>query len=59
MGLYQKWMSLPVKARYYVGFSTIVMAVIGDYVTTRINDEVKARDSIIAQMEYDSQQKKN
>lgn len=47
------------KARYYVGFSTIVMAVIGDYVTTRINDEVKARDSIIAQMEYDSQQKKN
>ncbi|CCG22250.1 hypothetical protein CORT_0B05420 [Candida orthopsilosis Co 90-125] len=59
MGLYQKWMSLPAKARYYVGFSTIIMALIGDYVTTRINDEVKARDSIIAQMEYEAQQKKN
>lgn len=45
------------KARYHIGFSTVVMALIGDYVTTRINDEVKARDSIIAQMEYE--QKKN
>lgn len=54
MGLYQKWMSLPVKVRYYIGFSTMACAVIGDYVSTKLNEEVQARDSIVAQMKYEA-----
>ena len=46
MGLYARWMALPSKVRYYVGFSTIGFALIGDYVTSRINDEVQARKEI-------------
>lgn len=46
MGLYARWMALPLKVRYYVGFSTIGFALLGDYVTSRINDEVQARKEI-------------
>lgn len=46
MGLYARWMALPSKVRYYVGFSTIGFALVGDYVTSRINDEVQARKEI-------------
>lgn len=43
MGLLAKWNSLPVKARYYIGGSTFVFALVGDYVTTKVNEEVVAR----------------
>lgn len=43
MGLFAKWNALPVKARYYIGGSTFIFALVGDYVTTQINDEVVAR----------------
>lgn len=44
MGLFAKWNSLPIKIRYYIGGSTFVFALIGDYVTGRVNDEVKQRE---------------
>lgn len=44
MGLFAKWNSLPVKVRYYIGGSTFVFALIGDYVTGRVNEEVKQRE---------------
>lgn len=44
MGLFAKWNSLPVKVRYYIGGSTFVFALIGDYVTGRVNEEVKERE---------------
>ncbi|KAM3119130.1 hypothetical protein RJF_2726 [Candidozyma auris] len=46
MNLWQKWMSLPVKARYYIAGSTFVFALVGDYVTSRINEEVVARKKL-------------
>lgn len=46
MNLYQRWMSLPAKARYYVAGSTFVFALLGDYVTSRLNEEVVARKKI-------------
>lgn len=51
MSLYQKWMNLPVKARYYIAGSTFVFALIGDYVTLRVNDEVKARLDVMGELE--------
>lgn len=50
MTLWQKWNSLPVKARYYIGGSTFVFALIGDYVTSRINEEVVTRKEILGDM---------
>lgn len=47
MGLYQKWMSIPVKGRYYIGFSTMVFALVGEYVTSQVNEEVVARKQIL------------
>lgn len=47
MSLWQKWNSLPVKARYYIGASTFMFALLGDYVTGRVNDEVVARQKIV------------
>jgi hypothetical protein len=47
MNLWQKWNSLPVKARYYIGASTFMFALLGDYVTGRVNDEVVARQRIV------------
>lgn len=53
MGLWQKWNSLPVKARYYIGGSTFVFALIGDYVTSRVNDEVVSRKEIMGELAKD------
>lgn len=47
MSLWQRWNSLPLKARYYIGGSTFIFALIGDYVTSRVNDEVTARKEVI------------
>lgn len=44
MGFFAKWNSLPIKVRYYIGGSTFVFALIGDYITGRVNDEVKQRE---------------
>lgn len=46
MSLYSKWMSLPVKLRVYIGLSTMGIAWLGDYVTTRIADEAEARKEL-------------
>ncbi|KAL6450559.1 hypothetical protein SBY92_000804 [Candida maltosa Xu316] len=46
MGLYARWMALPKKVRLYIGFSTMGVALLGDYVTTRINDEIQARKAL-------------
>lgn len=51
MGLWQKWNSLPVKARYYIGGSTFVAALLGDYVTSRVNEEVVGRREIVSDLE--------
>lgn len=51
MNLWQKWNSLPVKARYYIGGSTFVFALIGDYVTSRIKEEVVTRKEILQDLE--------
>lgn len=50
MSLWLKWNNLPVKARYYIGVSTFVFALIGDYVTSRINEEVVTRKEILDEM---------
>lgn len=47
MSLWAKWNALPVKARYYIGGSTFVVALLGDYVTSRVNEEVVARKEVI------------
>ena len=44
MGLFAKWNSLPIKVRYYIGGSTFIFALMGDFVTGRVNDEVKQRE---------------
>ena len=54
MNLWQKWNSLPVKARYYIGASTFVFALVGDYVTSRVNDEVVSRKKILTELEKES-----
>lgn len=51
MSLWQKWNSLPVKARYYIGGSTFVFALVGDYVTSRVNDEVVARKETLEELQ--------
>ena len=43
MGLFSRWNSLPVNVRYYVAGSTFVFALVGDFVATRLNEEVVAR----------------
>lgn len=45
---------MPVKARYYIGGSTFVFALVGDYVTGRVNDEVTARKAVLEEMEKKS-----
>lgn len=50
MGLFQKWMSLPLKARYYIAGSTFIFALIGDYVSTRVNDEVQGRRKVLEEL---------
>lgn len=50
MSLWQKWNNLPVRARYYIGGSTFLFALIGDYVTSRINEEVVTRKEILDEM---------
>lgn len=50
MNLWAKWNSLPLKARYYIGGSTFVFALVGDYITSRVNDEVHARDKVIDEL---------
>ncbi|KAM9932011.1 hypothetical protein OXX80_008343 [Metschnikowia pulcherrima] len=51
MGLWQKWTSLPVKIRYYIGGSTMIFALIGDYATTQINEEIVNRKKIMEEIE--------
>lgn len=51
MGLLAKWNSLPVKARYYIGGSTFVFALVGDYVSTRIFEEVQRRKEMTEKTE--------
>lgn len=46
MSLWQKWMQLPVKARYYIGGSTFVVALVGDHLTSKINEEVVTRKEL-------------
>ncbi|KAG4408689.1 MAG: hypothetical protein M5F18_07590 [Asgard group archaeon] len=46
MSLYAKWMSLPVKVRFYIGVSTMGVALLGDYITTRLATEVEARKEL-------------
>lgn len=57
MGLFARWNALPLKARYYIGGSTFVMALIGDYVTGRVNDEVVARKEIMNDLNQSSDEK--
>lgn len=56
MGLWAKWKSLPLKARYYIGGSTFVFALVGDYVTSRINEEVTAREAVRKEIEKESRE---
>lgn len=56
MGLFARWNALPVKARYYIGGLTFVFALVGDYVTSRINDEVKDREKIVREIEREERQ---
>lgn len=51
MGLFAKWNALPVKARYYIGGSTFVFALVGDYITTKVNSEVTAREEILTNLD--------
>lgn len=51
MGLFARWNALPVKARYYIGGSTFVFALVGDYVTTKLNEEVVARKDVMQKIE--------
>ncbi|OBA19929.1 hypothetical protein METBIDRAFT_45390 [Metschnikowia bicuspidata var. bicuspidata NRRL YB-4993] len=51
MNLWQKWISLPVKMRYYIGGSTAVFALIGDYATAQINEEITNRKKILNEIE--------
>ncbi|CUM54253.1 unnamed protein product [Debaryomyces tyrocola] len=51
MGFLAKWNSLPIKVRYYIGGSTFVFALIGDYVTGRVNDEVKQREIALNELQ--------
>lgn len=53
MSLYQRWMNLPIKARYYIGGSTFVFALLGDYITLRVNDEVQAREKVMKELEME------
>ncbi|RCK66626.1 hypothetical protein Cantr_02769 [Candida viswanathii] len=46
MSLYAKWMALPLKVRIYIGVSTMGVAVLGDYVTSRIASEMEARKEL-------------
>lgn len=46
MSLYAKWMSLPVKVRFYIGVSTMGVALLGGYITTRLATEVEARKEL-------------
>ncbi len=39
-------MSLPVKVRFYIGVSTMGVALLGDYITTRLATEVEARKEL-------------
>lgn len=50
MSLLAKWNSLPIKARYYIGISTFIFAVVGDYATSKINEEVREREKIIKEL---------
>lgn len=53
MNVWAKWKALPLKARYYIGGSTFAFALIGDYVTGRINDEVTARNIAVEEIKKD------
>lgn len=46
MGIYERWMNLPVKARLYIGVSTFVVAFTADYVLGRLETEAKTRKEI-------------
>lgn len=50
MNLLQKWMSLPSKARYYIAGSTFVFALVGEYVTTKVNEEAVAQKQIMTEL---------
>lgn len=50
LNLWTRWTSLPVKARYYIGASTFVFALAGEYITSKVNDEVHARDQVIEEI---------
>lgn len=50
MNLYSKWMALPFKARMYIGGSTFVAALAGDYITGKLNEEVSARKEAEAEI---------
>lgn len=54
MSLWQRWTNLPVKARYYIAGSTFVFALLGDYVTTKINEEVVAQKEIMDEVKSSS-----
>ncbi|PSK33711.1 hypothetical protein C7M61_005264 [Candidozyma pseudohaemuli] len=46
MNLWQRWMALPKKARLYIAGLTFVFALVGDHVTSRVNEEVHARKEL-------------
>lgn len=58
MGLLARWNALPVKARYYIGVSTFAFALIGDYVTGRVNDEVVARKQVLEKVQEQTEETK-
>jgi len=51
MGLFAQWKALPLKARYYIGGSTFVFALLGDYITSKVNSEVVAREEILSNLD--------
>ncbi|KAK6464754.1 hypothetical protein DFJ63DRAFT_334299 [Scheffersomyces coipomensis] len=56
MGLWARWNALPVTARYYVGFSFLIFAGIGEYVTSRVDQEVDNRKKILKELQQESEQ---
>lgn len=51
MSFLQKWMTLPAKVRYYVAGLTFVLALVGEYVTIKVNEEAVAQKKILTDLQ--------